>query len=473
MPFVNMNPRWFAFPFAGLLAACTVGPDFVRPQLPEAEWHAPLPHGGKVENLARWWERLDDPLLTQLIREAEKNSPTLDMALAKVEEARAGVDLSRAPSFPQGGITGDAVRSKAMFGSQVLMQTSVRTGFDAAWELDLFGGNRRSQESARARFGAADRNWHDARISLAAEVADDYVELRTCEGSLALLEKNRASRTATRELLELKQSSGFISAAESARSQAAQAESASALEAKKGECAHGVNRLVAVTGMARQELLQTLAARTAHIPDVRETALDNIAANALRQRPDVAAAEFNLASASADIGVARAESYPTLTLMGAVGVNHVTNRGVTTKASTWSFSPSVYIPALFEGGKRAADRDAAQARYSYAYAGYQQAVRGAVREIEDALVRLDVANQRLAQSRDALGRYRIVQQASDARRQVGMASQLEQEEAARTVLQGQDAVLQNQRESVSAWIALYKALGGGWQEDVAMVEGEK
>lgn len=468
-----MNPGWFAWSLACLLSACTVGPDFVRPQLPEAAWHAPLPHGGKIENLAHWWERLDDPLLTQLIMAAEKNSPTLDMALAKVEEARAGVDLSRAPSFPQGGISGNAVRSKSVFGSQLLLQTSVRTGFDAGWELDLFGGNRRSQEFARARLGAADQNWHDARISLAAEVAESYVELRTCEASLVVLEKSLASRTVTRELITMKQGSGFASIVDAARSQASQTESASALETKKGECAHGVNRLSAVTGMEHEVLRQSLLAHTAQLPDVRETALDNVAANALRQRPDVAAGEFNLAAASADIGVARAEYYPGLTLLGSVGINHVSSRGATTKASTWSFSPSLSIPAFFDGGKRAADQDAAQARYHYALAAYQQTVRSAIREIEDALVRLDVANRRLTQSRDALGQYQAVRQTSEARSHVGMANQLELEEIARTVLQGQDAVLQNQRESVSAWIALYKALGGGWQDAAVIVEGKQ
>ena len=453
-----------------LLSACTVGPDFVRPKLPEPAWHAALPHGGKVENLAQWWDRMDDPLLTQLILAAEKDSPTLNMALAKVEEARAEIALSRAPALPQGGLSGTMARSKSVFGNQVLLQNNVRTGFDAGWELDLFGGNRRSQESAHARFGAADRTWHDARISLAAEVADSYVELRTCQASLVLLEKNLTSLTVTQQLIELRQKAGFATAVDTARSNAAQSEAFALLESKKGDCSHSINRLSAITGIELTSLHQMLSAGIAQIPEIRAAALDNIAANALRQRPDVATAEFNLAAASADIGVARAESYPGLTLMGSVGINSISTGDTRTRASTWSFSPSLSIPVWFDGGKRNANRNAADARYHYALAVYQQTVRVAVREIEDTLVRLDVATRRLAQSRETLAQYQKIFNNSEARSKVGMSSQLDKEEAIRTELQGRETVLQNQRENVSSWIAVYKALGGGWQDNAMIME---
>jgi outer membrane protein TolC len=198
--------------------------------------------------------------------------------------------------------------------------------------------------------------------------------------------------------------------------------------------------------------------------------LDNIAANALRQRPDVATAEFNLAAASAEIGVARAESYPGLTLMGSVGINSISTGNTSTRASTWSFSPALSIPVLFDGGKRDANRNAADARYHYALAAYQQTVRVAVREIEDTLVRLDVANKRLIQSRETLAQYQEIFNNSEARGKVGLSSQLNKEEATRTELQGRETVLQNQRENVSSWIAVYKALGGGWQDNALIVE---
>lgn len=444
-----------------LLSACTVGQNFVRPSLPEAKWHAPLPHGGKVDNLAHWWEQMHDPLLTQLILSAEKNSPTLDMALARVNEARSNVESSDAPRHVQAGITGSVTRSKSVFGALSVMQTSVRTGFDAGWELDLFGGRQRGAEAAQARLDAADTGWHEARISLAAEVADSYVELRACEASRTLADKMLSSRSTTRELFESKQKNGFASASDAARQHAAQIEAAAVLATKQGDCARLVNRLVALSGMPQPALLQAILERTGQMPEVSEIAVDSLAANALRQRPDVAGAEFNLAAASADTGVAEAASYPSLTLIGSVGRSRVQGN-VASNASTWSFSPGIYIPPFFDGGKRTADQHASQARYDYALASYQKTVRDAVHEIEDALLRLDVATQRVAHSREALTQYQTMQQSVAARQRVGMASQLDNEEASRTLWQAQDALLATQRENVAAWIAVYKALGGGW-----------
>ncbi|MDD5181207.1 MAG: efflux transporter outer membrane subunit [Gallionellaceae bacterium] len=461
MPHLKVNSGLVASLLACLLSACTPGQDFVRPQLPETAWHAPLPHGGKVENLSHWWERMDDALLTQLITQAEKNNPTLDQALARLAEARANLDGSRAAGSPALGANAGITRSKSVFGQQIFSQTVGKLGFDAGWELDLFGRNRRGREAAQARLGAGEAGWHDARISLAAEVADSYVGLRACEGSLELMGKLLVSRRVTSGLVGLRKDSGFASASDWARDQAAQAESAAGVEAKKSECARLVNQLVALTGMPHETLQDSLAARRGMVPVPAEIALDQVAANALSQRPDVSITEFNLAAASADIAVAQADLYPSLNLLGSIAANRLSIDGVNTQASTWSFGPSLNIP-LFDGGKRAADVNASKARYDYALAGYRKAVREAVREIEDALQRLDAANRRLVLSRTALRQYQAVQQAVDERYGAGMAGKLDAEEAARTLLQGQDNLLASQRESVAAWIAVYKALGGGW-----------
>ena len=444
-----------------LLGACTLGQDFVRPQLPQSMWHAPLPHGGKLENLSRWWEQMDDALLTQLVIQTEKNNPTLDQALAKLAEARANLGASQAAGNPALGANTGIARSKSVFVQQVFLQTAGRIGFDAGWELDLFGRNRRSREAAQARLGAGESSWHDARISLAAEVADSYVGLRACEGSLALMEKTLASQRVTSGLIGLRKNSGFASAPDWARGQAAQAESAARLETTKSNCARLLNQLVALTGMTHEALQDSLAAQRGVIPAPAEITLDQVAAHALSQRPDVSSAEFNLAAASADIAVTQADLYPSLNLLGSIAVNRISSNGASAQATTWSFGPSLNIP-LLDGGRRAASLDAARARYDYALAGYQKTVRGAVREIEDALQRLDAANQRLAQSHAALDQYQAMQQAVAERSGAGMASRLDAEEAARTLLQGQDNLLASRRESVAAWIAVYKALGGGW-----------
>lgn len=457
---------------ACLLSACAAGPDFVRPSPPQAAWHAPLPHGGKVENLLRWWEQWGDPELTRLIEQAEQHNPALDMAVAKLAEARAYAGVSGASGYPSIGVSAGMARSKTMLGNQLLEYTQGSFGFDASWELDLFGKVRRVQEAARARMQASEAGWHEARISLAGEVAGAYVELRACEAGVALAEKELVSRRATRDLIELKRGAGFVSTSDAARSQAAAGDAAAALAARQGDCARQMNRLVALTGLDYASLQERLQARYGQLPAPKQIALDAVAARALSQRLDMASAESEWAAASADIGVTKAAMLPSLNLLGSIGVSRLLIAGVTTNASTWSFGPALKMP-VFDGGGNSGRLKAAKARYDYAQANYYKTVRAAVQEIEDALVRLDVANKRAEQNSDALEHYRIILQAGNARHDAGMTNQLAVEEVQRTAWHAEDNMLGSQRDSALAWITLYKALGGGWQDDAAMSEGKR
>lgn len=459
---LNVNFRLSACVLACLLSACALGPDFVRPSPPQAVWHAPLPHGGKVENLLRWWEQWDDPILTQLVEQAEQHNPTLDMALAKLAEVRANAGASDAASYPAVGANTGLTRSKTVFGTQVLKQTQGNFKFDAGWELDLFGKVQRGQEAAHARLQAKVAGWHEARISLAGEVAGAYVELRACEASEALAEKELASRRTTRDLIELKRNAGFVSTSDSARNQAAWNNASATLAARQGDCARQVNRLAALTGLDYAGLQARLQARHGQLPAIKQMALDEVAARALSQRPDVAGAEAEWAAASADVGVAKADLFPSLNLLGSIGLSRLVVSGMTTDASTWSFGPALKIP-VFDGGGTSGRVNAAKARYDYAQASYQKTVRAAVQEIEDALVRLDVANRRSEQNRDALGNHRAILQAGQSRRDAGLANQLEVEEMQRAAWLAEDAMLGSQRDSALAWITLYKALGGDWE----------
>lgn len=449
-----------------VLTGCAVGPDFKRPDIPQTQWHAPLPHGGKVGNLLRWWEQWGDPDLTRLIEQAEQHNPSLDMAVAKLAEARANAGISDAASYPSVGVNAGVTRSKSVFGSQVLKMTQSTFRFDAGWELDLFGRVQRGQEAARARMQAGVAGWHEARISLAGEVASAYVELRACEAGVALAEKELASRRTTRDLIAVKRDAGFVSASDWARNQAAWQDAAAALANRQGDCARQLNRMVALTGLDYGGLQECLRARHGQLPAPQQIALDEVAARALSQRPDVSGAESDWAAASADVGVAKADLLPSLNLLGSIGVSRLLIAGVASNASTWSFGPALKIP-VFDGGGTSGRLKAAKARYDYAQAKYRKTVRTAVQEIEDALVRLDVANQRAEQNRDALGQRRTVLQAGDARREAGLANRLDVEEMQRTAWLAEDTLLGSQRDSALAWIALYKALGGGWDSEGA------
>ncbi|MBI4936712.1 MAG: efflux transporter outer membrane subunit [Nitrosomonadales bacterium] len=458
---MNRRSIWLAVVILAL-AGCAVGPDFKRPDTQQVQWHAALPHGGKVENLLRWWEQWDDPSLTQLIEQAERRNPTLDMAVAKLAEARANAGVSDAASYPSVVADISISRSKTV----MLEQTQGSFRFDAGWELDLFGRVRRGQEAAHAHVQAVAAGWHEARISLAAEVAGAYVELRACEAGVALAEKELASRHLTLDLTGLKRGAGFVSDSDWARIRAASEETSAALAARRGDCARQLNRLVALTGLDYGNLQALLQTRHGQLPVPKQIALDEVAARALSQRPDVFGAEFEWAAASADIGVAKADLLPGLNLLGSIGVSRLVTGGLTSNASTWSFGPAMKIP-VFDGGGYSGRVKAAEARYGYAQANYRKTVRAAVQEIEDALVRLDVANKRTGQNRDALEQYRTMLQAGNARRDAGMANQFGVEEAQRTAWLAEDNLLGSQRDSAMAWIALYKALGGGWRNDIA------
>ena len=253
---------------------------------------------------------------------------------------------------------------------------------------------------------------------------------------------------------------------DAARAQANEASGDSNYFAKEGDCARTLNRLTALTGIEQNALKDRLSARLGQIPIPNAVDISGVAAQALRQRPDVATAEWNLAAASADIGVSKAALYPSLTLTGSVANNLVYMNGQNALVPTWSFGPSISLP-LFTGGRGRAGVKAAQARYEYALASYQKTVRDAVHDVEDALVQLNVANTRAHEADKTQKNFQQLYLATEARYHAGLSNRIALEDARRSWLQAKDSATALDRETVSAWIALYKALGGGWDSQAA------
>jgi NodT family efflux transporter outer membrane factor (OMF) lipoprotein len=404
--------------------------------------------------------------LSELIVDTEKNNPTIDMALAKMNEARANATISGAGLYPSLSANASVTNSKTAFGTQIIQAQVNKVGIDASWEIDLFGKNRRTAEAAQARFGANEVGWHDARISIAAEVAEVYVELRQCEAELSSSVRNKKSHADILELTNIKESAGLASPMEAARAQASEADGDSTFITKQGDCARTLNRLTALTGIEQNALRLRLAGRHGQIPIPNTVDVSNVAAQVLRQRPDVATAEWSLAAASADIGVAKAALYPSLTLTGSVASNMVYMSGQSALVPTWSFGPSLSLP-IFSGGRGRAGVKAAQARYDYALASYQKTVRDAVHDVEDTLVRLNVATTRVNDGDKTRKKFQQLFQATEARYNAGLSNRIALEDARRSWLQADDSAAALERETVSSWIALYKALGGGWDEQAA------
>lgn len=473
-----------------LLGGCAVGPDYRTPQLSGTEapqgWHATLPHHGSRMALARWWEQFHDPVLTQLVEQADATSPTLAQAVGRVREARASVSSSQAGLFPQLKGSGSAMRQGGFGGSQfggasgfggvpagtlgpalgLGTITTLAAQADASWELDLFGGKRRSLEGADARLSAAEADWHDARVSLAAEVANTYLQQRECEALVGIGAATLASRQETLQLTERKFRAGFVAPADYAQAQATVGDAVNALEAQRAQCAQGIDKLVTLTGIDHDTLNGLLAKASAQIPAPPDAGVPEVPAQVLSQRPDVSSAERAVAGASAEIGVAVASRLPSLTLAGSIGINSFRFSGQSVTTKSWSFGPSVSLP-IFDGGAGAARVETARARYDQALASYRAKVRQAVQEVEDALVRLDAAGRRVDAATMADAQYAKVLDAANARYRLGAGSLLQLEDVRRTALQASQSLAAVKRERAQAWVALYKAVGGGWREDRA------
>jgi outer membrane protein, multidrug efflux system len=443
------------------LAGCAVTrPSATTPVEPPPQWYAPLPHNGKLSDLSSWWQQFSDPLLVELIESAQAVSPTIASARSRVEQVRAvrvAAGAALAPAL-------DAFAS-ADRGNQppLPLSTVTQAGLQASWEIDLFGGNRAAADAAQARLAGAQAGWHDARVSVAAETASSYVGLRTCQLQLEIAENDAKSRAETARLADLSEKAGFTAPATAALARASASEGAARARQQRAQCEIELKALVALTALPETQLRAKLTAPGAG--PARTAVLMNVAAvpaQVLEQRPDVYQAELEVAAASADVGSARAQRFPRLTLTGSIAAGVVRIGGADTDAQTWAIGPLALSLPIFDAGRRAADVDAAQARYEEAAALYRARVRQAVREVEEALVTLESTRTREEDVQRAVDGYRISFVATEARWRGGLASLVELEDSRRTLLVAELTLVGLQRDRSAAWIALYRAMGGGW-----------
>lgn len=443
-----------------LLSACAVPrpPASVDAQV-APQWYAPLPHNGTLTDLTRWWQQFNDPLMVELIVAAEDASPTLATARSRIEQARAARVAARSALLPS--LDGNVSATR---GNQPPMPlaTTLTAGLQTAWEIDLFGGNRAALDAARERERGAQAGWHDARVSVAAETANSYLALRTCERQLSVAERDAASRAETARLTQLSAKAGFTAPATAALARASAAEASGRLTQQRAQCEIEVKGLVALTALPEPQLRERLRARWSEPAAFSMLKVASVPAEMLAQRPDVYQAEREVAAASAEVGNARAQRLPRLSLTGSISGGRAWAEGDSADIATWSLGPLALSLPLFDAGRRAAQVDSAQARYEEAVALYRARVRQAVREVEEALVNLDSARARAEDAVAAVEGYRASFAATEARYRSGLGSLIEVEDQRRALLAAETALVSLQRERIAAWIALYRAVGGGW-----------
>lgn len=448
---------------------CAVGPDYIKPapfgSVAMATWVAPLPHHGSSVELVNWWQRWNDPVLVELLAQAQRQNRSIAQSSARITQARAAYRAATSALLPSAAANASDNRSKGGQGelgaTGNTLERSRSLSLDAAWELDVVGGTRRGREAAAQRALARESDWHDARVSIAAEVAATYVNLRACEVLLGGYRIDVASRAETAQLTKLKVNAGFEAPANAALTDASAAEARARLAQQQANCDLSIKSLAELTALDETQLRAKLMASTAKLPSPTGFAISVIPAAAISQRPDIASAERELMAASNDIGLAMADRFPRVSLMGSIGFSENSGSGYDTRGRTWSYGPAISLP-IFDMGRRAANVDAARARFEESIAAYQGKTLRAVREVEEALVRLDSAKRREKDANMALVGYQQFLTAAAARVREGAGSLTELEEARRAVVQAQGVAVGVTLDRLVGWINLYKAVGGGW-----------
>ena len=461
MDFKRNWPRYVVIAAGISLSGCAGLSDF-RQAGPDvaAIWHATLPHDGKTADLVSWWSTFNDPSLSELLRIAQRENPDIASAAADIDQARASLDAIRASLFPALDGSGSATRSGTggSSGNRTATVTTWSGGLDSSWELDLFGKNRRKSEAAGLRVDEQIANWHQARVSLAAEVADYYVQYRACRQLENAYSVELASQRETIRAMGTAAASGLTSGADFALAKASAAASSSALTAQRSECEVLIKSLALLTDGDEANVRRLLAKGKAGIPRPKAFKIAAVPAEALRQRPDINALELEVAAAIADVGAAQADLYPSLSLGGSVTINSSTLAGTSVP---WSFGPALTIP-VFDGGSRRAAVSSAIADYDKAVASYKSGVLTAVAEVETALVRVDSARRQIGDAAVAARNYRFYFNSIDDNWKAGGASLLDREQARRSAQSAEITLIETRRDAVLYWIALYKTLGGGW-----------
>ncbi len=424
-------------------------------------WQTPLPHGGTVTRLANWWRQFDDPLLAQLVAAAQAVSPDVASAAARIAQAEAVSVAAGAARVPSLNASAGVARGRNDLVTPVA--TSLTAGVALSWELDVFGGQRAAQQASLWRLAGAEAGWHAARVSVAADVASTYLALRACEAQAALDEAEQRSRDDTARLVALTQQAGLASALQAAQAEAAAANASGQVRARLVQCGQTFQALRALTGLPATDLTAQLAPRTAQLPIPAALAVASVPGQVLGQRPDLFAAARSVEAAAADVREREADRLPRISLSGTLTAAALRTQGTRMDGTVWSVGPLQVSLPLFDAGRREAQVRAAQAAYDEAVAAYRGRLSQAVKEVEDALLRVDQGAFRQVDAERAASHLQQVLRGTEAQARAGLASTLELEDARRNALSAQAGVLAASRERVDAWVALYRALGGGWE----------
>jgi outer membrane protein, multidrug efflux system len=458
------------------LLGCTVGPNYHPPATSvPAHWSEPLA-GGESDtpaSLAAWWKSFNDAELDSLIERAARSNLDLRIARARVRESRAQVRVVQADYWPSVDATGSFARlresqNQPLIGSLsafpgVPFENNVyQAGFDSTWEIDVFGGTRRAVEAAKADLAAAEYGRRDTLVTLLGDVARNYVETRGYQRRLTIVHENIRAQQEALTLTRDRFRSGLSSDLDVQQAATVLAQTEAQVPTLESGLQASVHRLGVLLAQPPGALLTELSA-VAPIPPAPPEVPVGLPSDLLRRRPDVRQAERQLAAATARIGVATADLYPKFSLTGNIGLESVSTSDFFAESSKfWSAGPTAQW-RIFDAGRIRANIRAQNARQEQALAAYEKTMLTSFEDVENALVAYAKEQLRRRSLETAVKADRDALHLSNQLYANGLASFINVLDAERSLYQVEDDLVQSDKTVSQDLIALYKALGGGWE----------
>ena len=453
---------------------CTVGPDYQPPtvDMPD-QWHQQLVTGFMTEDSvpANWWELLSDPVLNELVREVRQNNPDLESAYWSLVQSRYARDDASGRYFPSIDAVGSYSRTRASDkGLMPLPKNPYNmhsVGFDTAWEIDIFGQYKRLIESAQASYESRIENYRDVLVSLSAEAASNYVQLRTVQARIQYAMKNIESQEGTLKLAQARFKSEIAPRLDVEQAKLNMADSQSQVPSLRSAEKAAINRLCVLTGKHPGDLYELLAeAKPIPMPPVEISI--QVPADLLRQRPDIRKAERQLAAQSAQIGVATAELYPGFSLSGNIGFEAINFSEVTQNGSQYyGFAPS-FRWRIFDGSRIRNQIHIEERKTEQLYWQYRSVVLAALEDVENAMTDYVQELQRKALLRQSVTAAKESVQLVTTQYKNGLTDFQNVLILQRSQFQQEDKLAQTEGQVVQNLIRIYKALGG-WDDDVLPV----
>lgn len=467
-----MNKKLYTALVLTLLSGCTVGPDYQRPtvDMPK-EWRV---QEREAKNLADtdWWRQFNDPVLGELIATALRENKDLLIATARIEEYAGRFGVVRADLFPQVSGTGQYSRQQVTETGDNRYAATYKTNTDtiaatlnAGWEIDLWGKIRRSTEAARAQLIASEEGRRGVILSLVSNVASAYINLRALDRQLEISRSTAKTRGDAYKLFQERFSGGLISDLELSQNRSQYEEALASIPPLEQAIAQQENGLSVLLGRNPGAIARGKRIEQMGLP----TVVAGLPSELLARRPDIRAAEQTLIAANAQIGVAKAAYFPSISLTGSLGYASGDLGNLFQGPSrVWSYSAPISVP-IFTAGKIRGSVQQAEAIQQQALLGYQQAIQNGFREVNDALAAQQQTGKQLAAQQSQVESLRQYAEIARMRYDNGYTDYLTVLDADRSLFNAELAYTQTQGALHQARISLYKALGGGWVEQAEIV----